>query len=122
MKPKLSSGCLPAFVAGLSNFSSEALEDEVRRTPSADRRVEAQALLALAKTTIEIEGPIVLRARELTGLGYGPFDSLHVAAGETGADVLLTTDDQLRKRAARGLGNPRIPVRNPVLWIKEQGL
>ncbi len=38
------------------------------------------------------------------------------------ADVMLTTDDRLLKRIARNLGNPRIPVRNPLSWLKEQGL
>jgi hypothetical protein len=50
-------------------------------------------------------------------------DALHIAAAESARmDVLLSTDDRLIKRAARGLGNPRIPVQNPVSWIKEQGL
>jgi predicted nucleic acid-binding protein len=103
--------------------SSEALEDEVRRNSSMERRVEAQTILSLAAARIEIDGPIVVRAQDLVGLGYGPFDALHIAAAEfMGADVLLTTDDRLLKRSARKLGNPRIPVRNPLSWIKEQGL
>lgn len=104
-------------------LSSEALEDEVRRNPLVDRRSEAHATLSLAVTSIEIDEAIVLRAQSLVVLGYGPFDALHLAAAESaGADVLLTTDDRLLKRAARGLGNPRIPVRNPLSWIQEQGL
>jgi predicted nucleic acid-binding protein len=95
----------------------------VRRNPSMERRVEAQTILSLAVTRIEIGEAAVLRARNLVGLGYGPLDALHFAAAEsTGADVLLTTDDQLLKRTARKLGNPRIPVRNPLSWIREQGL
>ena len=104
-------------------LSSEALDDEVRRNPSTERRVEAQTTLSLAVTSIEIDEAIAVRARNLVGLGYGPFDALHLAAAESvGADVLLTTDDRLLKRTARRLGNPRIPVRNPLSWIKEQGL
>ena len=104
-------------------LSSEALEEEVRRNPSIERRVEAQATVSLAVTRIDIDEAIVLRARNLAGLGYGPFDALHLAAAESGgADVLLTTDDRLLKRAARKLGDPRIPVRNPLSWIKELGL
>jgi predicted nucleic acid-binding protein len=103
--------------------SSEALEDEVRGNPSQERRTEAQTTLTLAVTSIEIDDVIALRARSLVGLGYGPFDALHLAAAESaGAEVLLTTDDRLLKRAARKLGNPQIPVRNPLSWIKEQGL
>ena len=104
-------------------LSSEALEDEVRRNPSHERRIEAQATITLAVTSIVIDEVIALRAQSLVGLGYGPFDALHLAAAESaGADVLLTTDDRMLKRAARKLGNPRIPVRNPLSWIKEQGL
>jgi predicted nucleic acid-binding protein len=104
-------------------LSSEALVDEVRRNRSMERRAEAQTTLSLAVTSIEIGEAVVLRAQNLVGLGYGPFDALHLAAAESaGADVLLTTDDGLLKRTARKLGNPRIPVRNPLSWIKEQGL
>jgi predicted nucleic acid-binding protein len=104
-------------------LSSEALDDEVRRNPSMERRVEAQAMLSLTVIIVKIDEAIVLRAQSLVGLGYGPFDALHLAAAESaGADVLLTTDDRLLKRASRKLGNPRIPVRNPLSWIKEQGL
>jgi hypothetical protein len=38
------------------------------------------------------------------------------AAESVGADVLLSTDERPIKRAARGLGAPRIQVRNPVSW------
>jgi hypothetical protein len=103
--------------------SSEALEDEVRRNPSLKRRAEAQTILSLAASRIEIEDGIALRARALVSLGYGPFDALHVSAAESAtADALLTTDDRLLKRTARKLGNPRIRVQNPLSWIKEQGL
>ena len=104
-------------------LSSDALDDEVRRNRSTERRVEAQTTLSLAVTSIEIDEAIAVRARSFVGLGYGPFDALHLAAAESaGADVLLTTDDRLLKRTARRLGNPRIPIRNPLSWIKEQGL
>lgn len=103
--------------------SSEVLEEEVRRNPSMERRVEAQTLLSLAETRIEVDGKIALRAQTLAGLGYGPFDALHLAAAESvSADALLTTDDRLLKRAASKSGSPQIRVRNPVSWIKEQGL
>lgn len=104
-------------------LSSEALDDEVRRNPSLERRMEAQTTLSLAVTSTEINEAIALRAQSLVRLGYGPFDALHLAAAESaGVAVLLTTDDRLLKRTARKLGNPRIPVRNPVSWIMEQGL
>lgn len=103
--------------------SSEALEDEIRRNPFMERRVEAQTILSIAKSVVEIDQWIVARTREFITLGYGPFDAFHLAAAESvGVDVLLTTDDRMLRRAARGVGSPRIPVRNPLSWIKEQGL
>ena len=96
----------------------------MRGNPSMARRVEAQTSLALAVTRIEIDASVALRARVLVDLGHdGPFDAIHIAAAEAaGADVLLTTDDRLVKRTERKLGNLRITVRNPLSWIKEQGL
>jgi predicted nucleic acid-binding protein len=62
---------------------------------------------------------VVARARQLRNAGYGVFDSLHLACAETGgASVLLTTDDKFIKRAARTIGRPRVPVRNPLSWSK----
>ena len=104
-------------------ISSEALEDEVRRAPTPERRLEAEALLSLASTTAEIDDATAQRARDLAAFGYGLFDALHLAAAESaGAEVLLSTDDRFLSRAGRGLGSRRIPVPNPVSWIKEQGL
>jgi predicted nucleic acid-binding protein len=117
---KLLSGVRRGTVELVSN---EALEDEVRRNPSMERRAEAQTLLSLAVVRIEIDDLIVLRAQGLAALGYGPFDALHVASAESArADAFLTSDDRVVKRAARKLGSPQIPVQNPLSWIKEQGL
>lgn len=104
-------------------IASEALTEEARRNPFPPRRLDVEALLSLAAISIEVDSSIAQRARELNTAGYSVFDALHLAAAESaGADVLLTTDDRLIKRAARGIGRPRIPVRNPVSWNKEQGI
>jgi predicted nucleic acid-binding protein len=104
-------------------ISSEAMEDEVRRAQFPERRLEAETLLGLALSVVEVDDAVAQRGRDLAAFGYGVFDALHLAAAESaGADVLLSTDDRLIKRAGRGLGHPRVPMRNPVSWIKEQGL
>src|SRR5947207_1349551 len=65
--------------------------------------------------------PVIARAEELEFAGYGAFDSLHLACAEaSGADVLLTTDDAFVRRAARGDGSPRLPVRNPLSWVQDE--
>jgi predicted nucleic acid-binding protein len=100
-------------------ISSEALVDEINRNPQLERRLENSVLLKLANETIELDQDIVRRAKELEAAGYGVFDALHLASAESAeADVLLTTDDGFTRKASRGDGRPRIPVSNPVSWIK----
>jgi len=66
--------------------SSDALEDEARRAPIPERRLEAETLLSLASGTVELDDAIVHRARDLAALGYGLFDALHLAAAEAADD------------------------------------
>jgi predicted nucleic acid-binding protein len=80
-------------------------------------------LLLLATNTIPLDDQIIQRAKELEAVGYSAFDALHLSSAETGvAEILLTTDDRFIKRAARGVGLPRLRVLNPVEWLREQGL
>jgi hypothetical protein len=74
----------------------------------------------LASELIETDAPVLERAQILQSAGYGAFDALHLSSAESGrADVLLTTDDKFVRRAARGDGDPRVPVRNPLSWLEE---
>src|ERR1700694_5803636 len=57
------------------------------------------------------------------GPAVGAFDALHLSSAEFGdANVLLTTDDRFIKRAARGVGSPRVRVVNPVTWVRESAV
>ena len=101
-------------------ISSEALQLEVSRNPSTERRLEAEGLLASASETIAIGTTELARAKFLERVGYGAYDAVHLAAAEAGnADVLLSTDDKFLRQAARRTGSPRVPVQNPVSWIQE---
>jgi predicted nucleic acid-binding protein len=83
----------------------------------------AAVLLSLATETLPLRASIVKRAKSLEAEGYSPFDALHLSAAEHGsADALLTTDDRFAKRAARGVGSPRVRILNPVEWLKEQAV
>ncbi|HME07968.1 MAG TPA: PIN domain-containing protein [Bryobacteraceae bacterium] len=100
--------------------SSDALAEELGRNPHEGRKIDSIALLALASETIETSGGIRSRARQLQHAGYGPFDALHLACAEAAhADVLLTTDDGLMRKASRGDGRPRVAVLNPLSWSQE---
>ena len=102
-------------------LSSAALGAETSNNPDLERKQEVQVLLLLATNTIPLDGQIIQRAKELESLGYGAFDALHLSSAEAGiAEVLLTTDDRFIKRAARGVGSPRVRVLNPVEWLRER--
>ncbi len=90
------------------------------RNPSPERRLDGESLLSHATRTLEIDTTVVERAKQLAQAGYSPYDALHLAAAESAhVDVLLSTDDRFLKRVTRGIGNPLIHVKNPLLWIQE---
>ena len=101
-------------------MSSTALEIEIGRNPDADRRHDVAALLAFSNEVAVPRSRSAERAAYLQKLGFGVFDALHLASAELGrADVFLTTDDGLLRRAARHSNELRIRVRNPVSWYRE---
>jgi predicted nucleic acid-binding protein len=68
-----------------------------------------------------VEETDVARGEELEALGFMDFDALHLACAERGgADVFLTTDDRLRRRAERHQDQLRVRALNPVNWISKE--
>lgn len=75
-------------------------------------------ILNLATTVVEIDDAINIRSQELELLGFGLYDAFHVASAERiKADVLLTTDDRLLKKASNNQDGLRVKVSNPVNWL-----
>ena len=57
---------------------------------------------------------------ELTTFSFKFYDAFHLACAESGkADVFLTTDERLRRKALNYQKNLKIKVVNPVLWLME---
>ena len=100
--------------------SSITLEIEISRNPDVSRRRDVAALLVFADEVVVPRPRTAQRATFLEGLGFGAFDALHLASAEQGrADVFLTTDDDLLRRAGRNRSELRIEVQNPVSWYTE---
>ena len=74
--------------------ASDALLDEVRRNPAAERVAENEALLAMASEITATDERIAQRARELAVAAYGAYDALHLAS---------------RSRRCGRVGNPGFP-------------
>ena len=111
---------LAAVEAGsIEWLGGTAVLGEVRRNPDPDLRRRALQLLRLVTRWVSIEAGEAARGETLTQLvGLTAFDALHVALAERGrADVLLTTDDRLLRRAARHAAALHVPVENPLAWL-----
>ena len=99
---------------------SAFVEFELGKNPDATRRQNALDLLSLTTDTISPDRTTLERMIALRAVGYGTLDAMHLACAESaGVDVLLTTDDRFLRRAARGEGNPRVRVSNPIDWLNE---
>lgn len=101
-------------------LSSSAVIAEIKQTPDPVRRFRMLSLLGMATESNNVTNESERRSRELVGLGFKPFDALHLALAEQGgANIFLTVDDQLIRLANRLEGKVRVPVSNPLTWIRE---
>lgn len=101
-------------------FGSTAMIAEIKQTPDAARQQQVLLLTEHIDEMISITEEIAVRTKELEGLGFKAFDATHLACAEYGrADVFLTTDDRLLRRAKRLAKQLQIRVSNPLTWVQE---
>jgi hypothetical protein len=86
--------------------------------PRPDRREEIAVWEARSERSVDISEGVKARAHEFAELGIAALDAAHLAAAEIGgADIVLTCDDTMMRRALR-LGMA-LRVLNPVAYSKE---
>ena len=79
-----------------------------------------QRIASYIDQSVEIGPKELERARSLEKEGFIGFDAIHLACAESGkADIFLTTDDRLLKKAKRMAKALQVKVENPLDWIKE---
>jgi predicted nucleic acid-binding protein len=101
-------------------ISSEAIEAELERLSNPEKLESIRQLLSLATTTIMLDQQIDQRSQVLENLGFGLYDSFHIACAEAfQVDILLTTDDRLLKRAKRHKDSIQVLLNNPVTWLMD---
>jgi predicted nucleic acid-binding protein len=99
-------------------LTSEVIESELRQTPDTQRVALIIAALAIAAEKALWDSALKQRAVELVTLGLKPFDAAHLASAEAiAADVFLTTDDRLIRKAIRYQTSLNVLVSNPVTWL-----
>jgi len=100
--------------------SSQIAEIEIAAISDVERRRRVRVLLPGRKERVALTRSTFARAGQLAELGLKPADALHVAAAESSkADVLLTCDDRLYRRARRLRSQLRVRVDNPLSWLQE---
>lgn len=86
--------------------------------PIPERRDEIAQWEIRSELSVAVSESLERRARQLGQLGISALDAAHLAAAEAaGADIVLTCDDRMRRRAERlGLA---LRVLNPVAYLQE---
>lgn len=101
-------------------IASTALEAELDQTPDLERLKNVKTILAIAKIKIISSQFIQERIAELQKLGFSSYDAAHIASAERSqADIFLTTDDRLIKKAQKNLQSINVKINNPMQWLVE---
>ena len=99
------------------------VSEEIAANPDPVRRARVQRLAGLCFEWRNASAADLHRAEELEELGFRGLDALHLACAESlSADVFLTTDDALLRRAVRHAAVLRVAVANPVAWLLEESV
>ena len=109
------------FYAGQWEWiSSEVSTFEADQNLDLRQRLQVKFLLNYVHQAISVGTTETSRGKYLESLGFKPFDALHLACAESGnADLLLTTDDQMLRKARSISSQLRIRVENPLTWLQE---
>ena len=109
------------FCAGQWQWiSSEVSTFEADQNLDLRQRLQVKFLLNYVHQVISVGTTETSRGKHLESLGFKPFDALHLACAESGnADLLLTTDDQMLRKAKSISPQLRIRVENPLTWLQE---
>lgn len=100
-------------------LSSEALLYEGDQSSLPVRTEHTLAILAKAKTVLNVTPKEKARAADLKAFGIKPLDALHVALAESGnADYFCTCDDKLLRNLQK-VKDLAVKVVNPVDLVRE---
>jgi len=100
-------------------FDSDIIRIEINKISNIVKRQKVSSFLDLINGKIILDESIISRPATIQNYGVDLFDSLHIASAETAmADIMLSTDDALIKKAKR-ISDLTVTVENPVIWLME---
>ena len=104
--------------SGWKLITSAALVEELDQTPDLERLKNVKMILAIAKIKVISSQFIEGRSTEIQKLGFSGYDATHIASAERSqADIFLTTDDRLIKKAQYNAQLIHVDIDNPVQWL-----
>jgi predicted nucleic acid-binding protein len=99
-------------------FDSDIIKFEVSRHSDSFKQEQVRAILTVATVYLSMSEAIDLRTKELIKLNFKYYDALHLAFAEAGnADIFLTTDDRLLRKARQYQNLLTVEVDNPTIWL-----
>lgn len=100
--------------------SSSALIAEIAQIKDIKQQKQVQISLSIAQIRVLEGQPLQGRTLELVKLGFSFYDAAHIASAEKArADILLSTDDRLVRKAKRLSSKITVRVDNPLRWLAE---
>lgn len=104
----------------LNYLGSEAIDNEISQTRDPERQEKVMILANLAITKVNVTQKVESRVRELIQLQFKTYDALHIACAEEGdANIFLTTDDRLMRKAEMHSSMLKVKLKNPIFWLLE---
>ena len=100
-------------------IGSDIIDLELSKIQNPIKKQKTVLLASIASNTIKYNKNIESKALKYHQTGIDLFDALHIAsAEEADADIMLSTDDSLIKKA-NNINIIKIKVENPVNWFME---
>lgn len=101
-----------------SLIGSEVVDIEISKIINTEKRTKVSSLTSISLIKIDINEQVKNRAIEIRALRFSTFDALHISCAEQAqADIMLTTDDNLLKKASQNLHSLKVNINNPVVWL-----
>jgi predicted nucleic acid-binding protein len=99
-------------------ISSDALEAEIAQISNPEQLQQVKIALQLAHIRVLDSPSLQARIAKLTQMRFSFYDAAHIASAEKGrADILLSTDDRLVRRAKRFTDTILVKTDNPLNWL-----
>ena len=101
-------------------IKSTALNAELNQIRNLGKLQALQKILEIATIQVTHDNQIYQKACQFQEMGFRAYDAFHLASAESSkADVFLSTDDRLIKKARRYTQKIQIAVDNPAQWLSQ---